>query len=189
LATFHIDTQSFNNAVDALQDSTLKPEQRATGTMQPYARAAMIGLVAGLRSMMPLALLAWEKGNQPGNTGPLSHLLDIPIVKVTSALASIGEVIADKTPLLPGRLNQGSFMARLVSGALAGMFITSQARRSPAMGAALGATGAALGSITGYSYRTILPATTHVSDFIWAVIEDITAFSLGSYAVQQNHAA
>jgi uncharacterized membrane protein len=188
LATLHIDTQSFNNAFNALKNSTMKAKQGGNENMQPYVRSAMIGFVAGLRSIMPLALLAWEKGNQPGNAGTLSHLLDIPVVKVATGLASIGEVIADKTPLIPSRLSEGSFMARLVSGALAGMFITSQARRSPALGAVMGATGAGLGSITGYSYRTVLPATTHVSDFIWAVIEDITAFSLGSYAVQQKHA-
>jgi uncharacterized membrane protein len=186
LATLRIGSQSFNNTFNTLQGGTIKRE--GNGTLQPYARAAMIGVVAGLRSMMPLALLAWEKGNQPGNTGTLSHLLDIPVVKVSTGLASLGEVIADKTPLMPSRLSEGSFMARLVSGALAGMFITSQAHCSPGLGAALGAAGAGLGSIAGSSYRTVLPATTHVSDFIWAVIEDITAFSLGSFAVQQNHA-
>jgi uncharacterized membrane protein len=186
LSSLHIDTQSFNNAFDALKTSINKPGQQ--GNMQPYVGAALIGVVAGLRSTMPLALLAWEKGSQPGNAGTLSHLLDIPVVKVATGLAAVGEVIADKMPSIPGRLNQGPFMARLVSGALAGMFITSQARRSPALGAVLGAAGAGLGSYTGYSYRIVLPATTHIADFLWAVVEDITAFSLGSYAVQKNHA-
>jgi uncharacterized membrane protein len=187
LATFHINTQSFNENFNALQDQTIKPKQRGKGTIQPYTRATMIGAVAGLRSMMPLALLAWNENSAQKKPGLLSHLLDIPIVKVATGLASIGEVIADKTPLIPSRLSEGSFMARLASGALAGMFITSQARCSPALGAVLGAAGAGLGSVTGYCFRTVLPATTHVSDFIWAVVEDICAFSLGSYVIDPGH--
>ncbi|MBA2598140.1 MAG: DUF4126 family protein, partial [Chloroflexia bacterium] len=94
-------------------------------------RAAGLGVVAGLRSQLPLALLALAAGRGYFNVGahaPL-RLLGEPVARRVLGLAAIGEFVGDKLPMTPSRLSPGSFAGRLLFGGLAGAAVAAEAGR------------------------------------------------------------
>src|SRR5260370_33319863 len=94
----------------------------------------MLGVVAGSRSMMPLALLSWASDTNENSTTTPSRLLRSPGSRLVTSLAAVGEIVAAKLPMTPNRTNPGPFAGRLVIGALAGMAILRPAHRPPALG-------------------------------------------------------
>lgn len=146
-----------------------------------YVRAAGLGIVAGMRSMMPFALLALaaRRGTFARDAGrPLSILRGRAVLPV-AAFAAAGELVADKLPMTPSRIDPGPLSGRIVLGALAGAAICREARRSAIAGALLGGAGAAGGSFGGYHARKALGRATRLPDPLWAVAEDALAVSLG----------
>lgn len=144
-------------------------------------RVAALGFVAGLRSQMPLALLAISarrRGVSPGASS-LAGLLGKPVVAAGLCAAAAGEVVADKLPFVPSRLEPRSLAGRLFVGALAGAVLSRELRVFVVPGALLGAVGALGGSYAGYHARRYLGRVTGVPDSFWAVVEDATAIGLG----------
>lgn len=148
-------------------------------------RTAAIGIVAGLRSMMPLALLNWTNPVTEGEDSSLAERLsNLPAARISITTAALGEIIADKLPSTPSRLKPGPLLGRIAIGGQSGAALFRRANKSALMGAAIGAAGAALGSVIGYYARTTLDKNTRVADPVWAVTEDLIAFSLGIFAVR-----
>lgn len=146
-----------------------------------YARATGLGIVTGMRSMMPFVLLALavRRGTFARDAGrPLSLLRGRAALPITG-FAAAGELVADKLPMTPSRIDSGPLGGRLVLGALAGAVVCREARRSAVAGALLGATGAAGGSFGGYHVRKWLGRATRLPDPVWAVVEDGLAVGLG----------
>lgn len=146
-----------------------------------YTRAAGLGVVTGMRSMMPFALLALaaRRGTFARDAGkPLSLLRSRAALPITG-FAAAGELLADKLPMTPSRIEPGPLGGRLVLGALAGAAVCREARRSAVAGALLGATGAAGGSFGAYHVRKWLGRATRLPDPVWAVVEDGLAVGLG----------
>jgi uncharacterized membrane protein len=147
--------------------------------------ALLLGVVAGLRSQMPGALLALavRQNKLPhGERGPLRWLSarwGLPL----AALAAGGELIGDKLPFTPSRLNPAPLLGRLASGAAAGAAIADATDQSATAGAALGMIGAGIGSVAGYYARASLSATTGIASPIWGVVEDIIGIGLGRLAI------
>jgi uncharacterized membrane protein len=84
-------------------------------------RSILMGLVAGMRSMMPIAVVSWAAGrnSRSSHTGLPSILSSPGVSKVTLALAA-AELLDDKMRSAPDRtIAPGSF-ARVVTGAIAG---------------------------------------------------------------------
>lgn len=159
-----------------------------------YQNAAMLGAVAGLRSMLPWALLA-TAANRSG-TSFLQHsssparFLRSPVALIGFSLAAVGEFVADQLPGTPSRLEPGALAGRLVSGALSAAVVCVNARRSPFAGMAVGAASAGAGAVAGYSIRMTLGRVTGVPDHVWGAVEDIIALGLGALALrtpQQKH--
>ena len=150
-------------------------------TVIPYVQAAGLGAVAGMRSQLPLALLAVGAGRgrfAVAAEGPLG-VLRSPIVQRLLVLSAVGEFAGDKLPFLPSRLTPGPLVGRMLFGGLAGAAIASEARRSPALGAVLGAGGAVLGAQAGYHARAGLGSATGFPDPVWGLAEDAAAVALG----------
>lgn len=154
-------------------------------------RAAVLGVVAGLRSQLPTALLAWRqsRGDLPrGVAGPARILRRRGAVPLT-ALAAAGELVVDKLPMTPNRLDEGALLGRLTLGAAAGSGIAATFGRSRIVGGAVGAAGAAAGSVLGQRYRAILARSTDVPDVVWALTEDAAAIGLGLAATRGRRQA
>jgi uncharacterized membrane protein len=133
-----------------------------------------IGAVAGLRPMTVPAVIAWflRRGwIRPGRS---------PFVRIISASASkriaefaISELIADKLPFTPSRLNAAPLASRVVSGAICGAGTHGTLKKPLAEGAVLGGLGALAGAITGYYVRQRL--NREMPDFAVALLEDALA--------------
>jgi len=156
-----------------------------------YARAGTLGFVAGLRSMTPFALLSAASQRQGSPAGfaamqpaPLGLLRSRGTLVVTG-LAAAGELVGDKLPMVPSRLQTGPFIGRLVIGGLAGAAVGADARLNPIVCGILGGGAAAAGSYAGASYRKAAAGATGVPDVVWALLEDATALGLGYTALKK----
>lgn len=147
--------------------------------------ALLIGIVAGLRAMTPLAVLAW------GAMLGWINLVDAPhgnwsswlgniIAVVVLSILAVGELVTDQLPKTPSRKVPAQFGARIVVGALAGAVIgTPFGHIFSAIGA--GIIGAVLGTMGGAQVRGAL-ATKFGKDLPAALIEDAVAV-IGGFLV------
>jgi uncharacterized membrane protein len=138
--------------------------------------AFLLGFLAGLRSMTPLAAVAWG-----ARLGWL-HLEGTPLTFLGSAAAAylltalmLAELVADKLPRTPSRTQPGPFIGRIVTGGLAGAALLGGTGGSLALGALLGALGAVAGTLGGYRARTGLVRMLGVPDYVVALAEDAVA--------------
>ena len=82
----------------------------------------MLGVVAGLRSQFPAAALA-ARGLRPASR-PLT-LIATPGGRRAAYLAAAGEIVVDKLPVTPDRVEPRGLVARVASGAIAGTVLAS----------------------------------------------------------------
>ncbi|AKK28314.1 DUF4126 family protein [Mycobacterium sp. EPa45] len=147
--------------------------------------ALLIGIVAGLRAMTPLAVLAWGAMLGWINLADAPHghwsswLGNIIAVVVLSLLALV-ELVTDQLPKTPSRKVPAQFGARIVIGALAGAVIgTPFGHIFSAIGG--GMIGAVLGTMGGAQVRGALGAK-FGKDRPAALLEDAVAI-IGGFLV------
>ena len=173
-----------NKTLDQLQKRIIPGKQQTSTTA--YLRAVLLGSVAGARSTLPFTLLTWEKDPRKSDTLLPSRLLAADLARPILTTATIGEMIGDKLPFTPSRMDPLPFAGRVVIGGLAGAVIAYRFRKSPFVGAALGALGAAFGTVAGYSSRHLLGERTHIPDPVWGLTEDVIATGLGLLATSKT---
>lgn len=144
--------------------------------------ALLIGVVAGLRSLTAPAVVAWAAYlswiDLHGTWA--SWMASLITVIVFTALA-LGELVSDKLPKTPARTASPSFVARLITGGLAGAALGAWPHWTfSALGA--GIVGAVLGTLGGYQARKRLVAATGGKDLPIALLEDAVAI-LGGFAI------
>ena len=120
-------------------------------------RTATLGFVAGQRSVMPLALLSAHL--QPSRAGLADRgwavdVLASPWGAVSLGVAAVGEVVADKLPIIPSRLDPLPLAGRVVLGGTAGALQSLAEGRASDIGALAASLGALVGSVVGYQLRT-----------------------------------
>jgi uncharacterized membrane protein len=119
-----------------------------------------------------------------------TFFLDSERATPTTLALAAGELIADKTPFIPGRLRPPSLIWRLVSGAVCGAAFFDSDDERLSTGAILGAAGALVGSLLGYAWRTRVREQLDLPDFASDLIEDALAFGLAvalvSYPTQSG---
>ena len=140
------------------------------------ALAIGIGAVAGLRALTAPAVLAWAAERRLIRLGssPLATIISATAAKRITDFA-VSELIADKLPFTPSRLNAAPLASRIVSGAICGATIYGVVKRPLAEGAVLGGLGAIAGAFSGYHMRKRLSRDR--PDLGVAVLED--AFAIG----------
>ena len=150
-------------------------------------RAAGLGAVAGLRSQLPLALLAFaaNRGTFASAAGPPLSRLRSRRGQAICGLSAAGELVADKLPRTPSRLAPGPLAGRVAFGALAGAAVAREANRATGLGAVLGGAGAALGAFAGYQLRSAAGRATGIPDPAWGAVEDAVALTLGLALIRQ----
>ena len=157
----------------------------ATTANAVYLRTAILGFAAGLRSQLPLALIAAAAGRgefAKDATGRIA-LIRTRAARLGFGATAIGEFVLDKTPLVPSRINPGPFAGRVVFGGLTGAVFARGNGRSTPLGFALGAAGSGLGTIAGYRFRVTLDDKTGLPESVWAVTEDLVAFAVAHRAL------
>jgi uncharacterized membrane protein len=144
----------------------------------------VIGVVAGLRALTPLAVVAWgaRLGAVPLAATHLAWLGSAASAWIFTLLA-IGEIINDKLPATPSRKIPPQFITRVVTGAFAGAAI-GLSRDSLVVGLIGGALGAVAGTLGGAAARGKLAAA-FGKDLPAALLEDGVAILLGIAVVTQ----
>lgn len=142
--------------------------------MTLYLAALLLGVIAGLRAVTPIAAVSWA-----ASLGVLS-LIGTPLAVLGAAitpwivtLIAIGEIVNDKLPKTPSRKVPVQFGARLLTGGLAGGAV-GLSMGAPLPGAVLGVVGALLGTLGGAWARGRLAAA-FGRDLPAALIEDLVA--------------
>ncbi|RMB54890.1 putative membrane protein [Sphingomonas sp. PP-CE-3A-406] len=144
--------------------------------------ALVIGIVAGLRAMMPLAAVAWAaKLRILDLDGSWLAILGWRFTAPVITLLAIGELVTDQLPSTPSRKAPVQFGARLVTGGVAGAAL-GMATGAVVIGAILGVIGAVIGTLGGAAVRARL-ATLFGSDRPAALIEDVIAIGGALLAV------
>lgn len=148
---------------------------------QTYVKAAQIGIVAGMRSMLAPALVSRHYNRQP-----TTFLLESPLKVVTYArtadgctLLAAGELIADKLPGTADRTGFPQLLGRLGSGAVTGAAIAQAEGQTARIGAVLGGLGALLGTYAFFRLRHWLTAEGGLPDAVVALAEDALAVGAG----------
>jgi uncharacterized membrane protein len=144
-----------------------------------FGLALGIGFVAGLRSLLAPAAVAWA-----ARLGWM-NLHDSPFAFIESSLAlvalsilALGELVADLLPMVPKRTALAPLLARMISGGFCGACLCASANRSLMIGAALGAVAAVSGAFAGYEIRRWLVANLKIKDVVVALSEDLIALTL-----------
>lgn len=139
-----------------------------------YLLCVIIGIAAGLRAVTPLAAIsigAWLGWIDLSATwaGFLGNIIAVIILVVVAGL----ELVGDQLPKTPSRKEPGPFIARVVSGALAGMLLGLPSG-DWIVGLVLGAVGGVIGTLGGYEARRWLAGQLK-RDLPAALIEDAVA--------------
>ena len=149
-----------------------------------FVLALGIGIVAGLRSLTAPAVVAWGAHlswlNLHGS--PLAFIGSTAAVAILSVLA-IGELIADKLPMIPKRTAPAPLMARVVTGGLCGACLCAAVGNSLIAGTLLGGIGGIVGAFLGYGIRRRLDF--HIKDLVVAICEDVVAIGLALFLVSR----
>ena len=152
-------------------------------------RALTIGVVAGLRSMTPLAMLAFRQPHAPRNAR-WAHwpILRNGLGRGVLIAGALGEFVGDKLPSTPSRLEPFPLTGRMALGAVAGAAIGSEGKGSqPIMlGAVLGAVGGLVGAFAGYHVRHAVVENTGLPDLVVALGEDAITIALAAQATMQD---
>jgi uncharacterized membrane protein len=149
-----------------------------------FVLALGIGIVAGLRSLTAPAVVAWGAHlswlNLHGS--PLAFMGSTTAVAILSVLA-IGELIADKLPMMSKRTAPPPLLARIITGSLCGACLCAAMGKSLLAGTLLGGIGGIVGAFAGYGIRKRLDL--HIKDLVVAVCEDLVAVGLALFLVSR----
>lgn len=158
----------------------------AENPVKVAARAGILGLVTGIRSLTPLALLSWTSPAREEDFSTVDQLLKSPASRAATAIAALGEIVADKFPAIPSRTNPVVLLSRVMIGGVAGMILCRRLQQPLVVGIISGATGAGIGSFASTASRAWLPRTTKTPQALWGGVEDILALGLGILAVRAD---
>lgn len=121
--------------------------------MASYAKVLAAGAATGMRSLSGPAALARERGGVAGVMVPM---------------LAAAEMIADKTPFLPDRIDPLPLAGRAVLGAVAGGMVARKTGGAGVLGALLGAAAAVSAAHLAYHARKRLD----VPDAVAGLLED-----------------
>jgi uncharacterized membrane protein len=147
-----------------------------------FLLAIGIGIVAGLRSLLAPAIVAWAThlGSLNLHGSPLAFMGSTPAVAIFSIFA-VGELVADKLPKTPKRTAFAPLLARILLGGLSGASLSAAAGKSLLAGALLGGTGGVMGAFVGYEIRRRIVNNLHIKDIFVAICEDLVAIALAYF--------
>lgn len=141
------------------------PPRRASAGL--LLRSAALGMAAGARSSLGLSA--------PALTGSAGG-----VVSSGAALMVGGELVVDKLPATPSRLQPPALALRVLSGAGGAVALAHREHAEPTWPTVLGAAGAAAGSWSGVAWRAW--AKEQMPDWQAALIEDAVALALAAGA-------
>lgn len=154
-------------------------------TVLSLGAALLLGIVAGMRSMMPLAavsLALWRLPILRHTSAPASWLAH-PVVASVLVLAALGELVGDKLPMTPNRTALAPFVGRLITGALSGAAAAQIGNITGWAGAVCGVIGAGTSTLGMFHARRAFGRATWIRDPFVGAMEDVLALGVSVIAV------
>ena len=146
----------------------------------------LIGVVAGLRALAPLAAVCW--GAYLGwlhFSGTSLSFIDHTATLLIFTLLAIGEIFSDKLPKTPARTAAPGLIARILSGACCAAALAVSAGSGLVGPLIAGIVGALVGTYGGYNIRHSLVTKADIPDFAVAFAEDVIAIVGGLLIVSR----
>lgn len=131
-------------------------------------RAALLGVMSGIRSMSGPALLVNLRSKQTRIASRKAYERAVPWV---TAMA-VGETLADKTPWIPARIELLPLLGRVFLGGALGAATAQRGIRSRTEAAAVGAVSAAVATFAAYGIRQALVRKAKVPNVLAGALED-----------------
>lgn len=155
-----------------------------------WGRSVLAGVLSGMRSASGPALAAWQLHGQRTSRRdrlPRRVLGSEHAREVTGAMAA-GELLADKHPEMPSRLEPPALIGRAVAGAVAAAaLVPRRASTQVLVGHALVGAGAAmLSTFLSYHARRAAVQRTGAPDRLVAVIEDALTYAGGALMMKRT---
>jgi uncharacterized membrane protein len=139
----------------------------------------LLGLIDGLRSLTPPALVCWAAYLGWLNfAGTRLSFINHRSTLIVFTLLAVAELVADKLRNAPARTAPVGLIARILLGGACGLAVATSAVMSPSFLVLLAAIGAVVGAFVGYHSRRFI-VSKHVPDFAAAVAEDVIAIASG----------
>jgi uncharacterized membrane protein len=144
----------------------------------------LLGLVTGMRTFTPMAVLCWfaYAGLLPVD-GTWAFWTAKLVTAIVFTVLACGEFIGDKLPKTPSRTAPGPLIARLVFGGLIGAIVATGLYGSEVEGVILSVLGAAVGAFGGYLIRREIVARLGCRDWPIALLEDASAILCAVFAM------
>jgi uncharacterized membrane protein len=138
------------------------------------ALALLIGIVAGLRALTPIAAVSWAAHfGWLHLHGTWLSFLGASITPYVATVLALGELVTDKLPMTRSRKMPIQFGTRILVGALCGAALAIP-DGATFVGLLLGAIGAVIGTLGGAAIRARL-ARAFGKDLPAALLEDVIA--------------
>lgn len=144
----------------------------------PTTQAFVLGVVSGMRAALGPALVSHKLSEQrQPDLGRLNFMRSSTTATVLK-VAAAGELVGDKLPTTPARIQPGPLSGRVLSGALCSAALGRSARQGAVTGAVVGALGAVAGAYVFYGLRRALTQR-GLPGVVVAVAEDALAVTGG----------
>lgn len=152
-----------------------------------FQRAALIGAVAGIRSMTAPAAVSrrLSAGHVTPDVDSALAFMGKKGVAHALAIAAAGELAADKVPFVPNRTDAAPLIFRAVSGAVCGATVADADDESPFAGAIIGSLAAVLSAYLFFNLRREITRRTAIPDTCVALVEDALALTAAQYAAAE----
>lgn len=150
-----------------------------------YAGAAVLGAVAGMRTMAARPVVTRLLHDGVPVRDDEFGFLSRPVTGYAALALAAAQVAADKLPFMPKRTEEESLAARAMSGATSGAAICSAKKRQPAVGALLGALGAAASSYLISLLRRRRADDVDIPAPLIAIVEDALAAGAGILVISK----
>ncbi|HEY7319818.1 MAG TPA: DUF4126 family protein [Candidatus Binatia bacterium] len=139
--------------------------------------AFLIGLFAGLRSLLAPAATAWAAHLGWLKLHGLLALIGSTASVAIFTLLAAAELVADKLPNTPDRTSPPGLIARIVMGGLTGACVAAGGGSGTFPGAVFGVAGGVVGCFGGFGARRWLVKSLSAPDIHIAVLEDLVAIA------------
>jgi uncharacterized membrane protein len=153
---------------------------RSNGT-KTLLKAIGMGVIAGMRSMSAPALVSNHiAGNSPeGISETPFKVLGYPKTAYLLKGLALGEMIADKLPVVPARISPGPLAFRIISGAVCGGAVCAAEGERADIGAIAGGVAAIAGAYGFYHLRRSVGRESKAPDPLLGLAEDAMVITGG----------
>lgn len=139
-----------------------------------FARAIGMGVIAGMRSMAAPALVSNHFAHNASKSLSRTPFRVMASSRTAGALKAfaLGEMVADKLPMIPARVSPGPLAARAMSGGLCGASVFAAEGERPGIGGLAGALAAIASAYAFYHLRRRVGEESKVPDAALGLTED-----------------